>query len=652
MAKKSILLAFLVGCCWVIGSAQQDRPYVSTTFLRQNDFTYSTQFDTWYQVQKGKYQLDLRLGHSNIYNSSLNSGRFVQLYLKSSIWQSYQLKPKLDVVSWIETDQYFNNRNEKVNLYAGVRYRPFDFLTLTPLVGYTFDVRTAVIGQTQAAPRLDQGFTPAMYMVASKSWESEQLSTETSLFVRYKDISPRRQYNTTLQHFWLKQFEEGVQLRAGLKGGSHELDDYQGNSVKRIISDTLQPEVDIAYQFSKGLEWRSSNAFQLFRRRFQFNGLDGGTPAENNLTFTGMDLFTEQRIGVVRPKWKASGTYSYQFSTREYDLENTTNLSASAYENRLNAEKQKDFLKNFHKVELSLDTRLSKRQSLNLNLVNQYLQYDTQSELNFDDRDELSYLGSAEWQGRWRKNFYSTLAVSGNYRHYAFLLKEKSQDNYIQRSLRLEFRYGWDPAPKFRVEGDNSVYVTYNVKDFKDYNKTDRSTRNLETNLRAYYRPNKKLQVETHFRRKESHQSYLNWEQFSETTLDTNTITTIEHKYKFQWQGNGQQSIWFFEAGYKHFDQTKRFKGTMIGVDNLSGPISLRQINWQTGPLVNLGFRRRDMSSVDVGVWLQVQVRRNKFKSLSDPLFYPSIFREEELRITTTRMRPYMTIRLNIYLSK
>lgn len=644
------ILCLFLACVWADDLAgQQDRPYLNFDFSRQNDFTFVANFDTWFTLKKKNYALDMQLGHSNIYNTSLPAQRFVQAYVRSSIWQYFRLRKDLELASWIETDQYFNNRNEKVNLYGGVRYQPWTFLSVTPLLGYTWDVRTAVLGQTSAQPQLDQGLTPALLVQAEHTWPEIQLETSTRMFLRYKDISPRRQYNAYLRHSWQKQFEEGVQLQAAIAGGSHELDDYLGNSVKRILSDTVQPELNIAYTFYKGLEWQSENNLQFFRRRFLFSGLGDAPADDNDLTFTGLEISTRQRIGLVQPHWRASGVYTYQYAARVYDLENTTQLDPVDYENRLLIEQQKDFMKDFHRLEFQLDADLARRHRMSFGLVNQYLQYDTQSETNFDDRDELSYLGSTEWQARWRPRFSTTAGISANYRHYAFLFKEKSQDNYIQRSLRLEFKYGWDASKRLRIEGDNAVYVTYNVKDFTDYNKTDRSTRNLETNAKIFYRPTEKLQVETGFRRKETQQSYLNWENFSETTLDTNRIMTLEQRYRLQIDAKGRGRAWFLEAGYKHFEQVKRFKATLIGSSANSGPISLRQISRQSGPLLSVGMRDRNQSTLDAGVWLQIQTRLNRYERLAGTEFYANIFTEEALDVRSTELRPYLTIRLNYY---
>lgn len=627
---------------------QLDRPMVRLAFDRQSDFTFSTNLDTWYRLTKGRYSLDLRLNHSNIYNSSREAGRLVQVYVHSDIWQYFKLKKRWDAASWIETDQYINNQNEKISLYGGIRYKPWEFLHITPLIGYTWDTRTAILGRTEPVVELDQGMTPALFVESAHEW-ADGLKMRTRLVARYKQITPRKQHNLVLDHDWAKEFLEGVTLTAGLHLATHELDDYQGNSVKRILSDTILPHIDLTYEFLPGLEWQSNNGIMLHRRRFLFNNLVLPQAEENDLTFQGMEISTSQRLAWNTERLKISGGYEFQFSTRSYDLSNDVGMNESDFAIAQERERQKDFIKNFQRVDAQMQWQVGARHTLETQVTNQYLQYDTPSETNFDDRDELSWVAMQRWRTAWSKDFQTALALQGNYRHYAFLFKEKSQDNYVQRSLRLNFEFAWDVLERLRLEGEQAIYVTYNVKDFMDFNKTDRSTRNLESSFKATWRPSKRLQVETTFRRKETHQSYLNWAQFTETTLDTNRLLTIEQRYRMYLSKPGSAGQVFLEAGYKHFDQTKRLRSNMVGLDNLLKAISLRQISLQTGPLLAIGLRNRFQSTVDLGCWLQIQVKKNKYEVLDTDQIFGAAAQEASLKLVSVALRPYPTARINYY---
>ncbi len=629
--------------------AQEVRPQLLFNFSRQNDFTFATSLQTRYLYEKGNYSLDINLGHTNIYNLSQGSDGFVQLYMRSSIWQHYRLSDELALASWIETDQYFDSRNEKVNLYGGLRWSPHPSVRVTPLIGYAWDVRTAILGRSQPFIQVDQGLTPALLLESQYIWEDQNLAVQSGLLARYKFIDPRRQYNFVAFQYWSKKFQEGVEIQVGARAGAHELDDYQANSVKRIMSDSIMPRFNLSYTFAPGLEWRSENEFLLNRRAFRFQNIVQEDPEENDLIFDGLNFATRQRLSYAKGDWRTYAAYEFIYSSRKYRLENDLGLNQPDFEAREEQERQKDFLKNWHKWDFMARRDISPLHSIGSRLVNQYLQYDSPSEANFDDRDELSWLGSLDWQARWRKSLFTELGLSGNFRHYAFLLSEKSQDNYKQRSLRLDFKFGWDVTPFLRLEGDNGVYVTYNVKDFTDFNKTDRSTRNLETNLRGFWRPGQKFRSQVEFRRKETHQSYLDWARFTETTLDTVILLNIDQQNQYEFDLGGKSAKLFVMGGYRHFNQSKKFKAPMVGEDNLLKTISLRQVTLQTGPQISIGYRDRRRSTIDFLLWMQYQVRKSRFAELEGVQVIGASYFESDLRQRTTELRPYPTLRVSYF---
>ena len=625
--------------------AQEDRPMLTFQFTRQNDFTFSSQLLSNYRFDQGAYHLKASLLNSNIFNTVSEGGSFVQLYMKSLVWQHYDWRKRWAWASMTEADLYFASQNRKVSQYFGMTYRPDEGIEITPLIGYSWDMRTAILGRTEPFLKVDRGWSPAMLIDVNREWEAEKLSMETKIFARYKFIDPRRQRNLVFRQDWAKQFAEGVQINAGLQVGSHELDDYQGNSVKRILSDSLAAHLNLNYVFSSGLEWRSRNRGLLTRRAFRFEQVVGPEPEENDLVFDGLGILSQQRLTLQNESWRTSVQYEFAYDSRTYLLENNLGLNDPDYRQRLEQEKQKDFLRNQHKWDFSVRFLASPGQRLELILTNQYLQYDSPSETNFDDRDELNWLGRLEWGKQWPGRLMTKVSVSGNYRHYAFLNEEKSQDNYIQRSLRLDFRYDWDPHPHLRLEGNNAIYVTYNVKDFADFNKTDRSTRNLETNLKTTYQPHRKFQSVLQIRRKEIHQSYLNWARFTESTLDTNRILTIEEVNTFPLLQKKKGKSLRIEGGYRHFQQTKKFLASTIGVDHLLKGIRLRQVNSQTGPTVGLSYHDLRGSSINLNLWLQVQVQKYKYSELNESSFSGMTYQKDDLDSVQKEIRPYPSIK-------
>ena len=624
-------------------------PGIKLSFIRQNNVTWYTAADFRYIWNKGPYRLDMDLHHDNIYNSSRNTNSFVQLYIRSSIWQSFRLNPKVDLISWIETNQFVNTQNEKYNLYGGLEYRPFSFLELRPLVGYSWDRRSG---------RLDTGFSPALRLESDYRWETG-LTVRTRAFLRYKFINPRRQYNLRLNQVWSANFdrttEEGEKERigsmvGGLQVAGNELDDYISGSVKRILSDTLRPFFNLDYTLAPRWSWDSRNEIQLHRRRFLYVPVGEGDQEFNNLSFTGLEIRSRQTLSYLGKKVKGYVFYEYETRTRDYQLENSLDMPEPVFNGLEAREKQKDFEIRQHIIETEAEWNPLQKHTLKARYTAKYRQYDTPAEDNFDDRDEITYLGNLEWSSNWRKGFRTRYGLSGAYRHFAFLFQEKSQDNYKQRTLRYFFNFDWDFWQNWRLTGNNALYVTYNVKDFQDFNLTDRSTRNLETNYKLDFRPNPAFHSKLSMNRRETHQSYLNWEAFSETTLDTTVFLTLESSNRYFWEFEKIRTRIYGDLGYKHFDQTKRFQTTMFSLNNELKAINLHQINLQTGPVIGAGLRGRNQSSIDLSLWFQYQIRKNRFKEIEQVTQYSSTQYEDQLRQSSTILYPFVNLKLNYFL--
>ncbi|MCB9233109.1 MAG: hypothetical protein H6581_15740 [Bacteroidia bacterium] len=638
------------------GRAQSERPFLNFRFNRQNNFTWNTYADLWYTLQKGKYDFDLRAHHDNIFNTSQPEDPFVQLYLKVSLWQRWKLGKRLKAVSWLDTDQYMNSRNEKYSLYGGVSWKPLDYLEVIPLLGYSFDRRSTV---------LDDGISPAFFLNLRHQIRDD-LQVYLRGFARMKFIDPRVQSNFMLINEWQVDLEGNSSLMTGVRASSHELDDYTSNSVQKIISDTLNPVFNLQYEFAPGFTWSSTNQLSLTRRKFNFNWLvpngfeinpiSGDTTfAEfNNKGFAGIEVQTRQELSWRREKFSLMGAYEYQFISRTYDLENSIDHLPESllFIKERDREKEKDFLRSQQKIEAEGNFSLSKGQRLSGRYAVSYLQFDTPSEANFNDRDELSYMASAGWSSVWSKKVRTGFLLSGNYRHLAYLFGERSQDNYQQRSLRLDFNYSWNLLENLTLDGNASVYVTYNVKDFPDYNNTDRSTRNLETNLKMMWKPLDNLEVQGSLARKETHQSTLNWINFSEATLDTNRILTAEISGRYFLPVQKKKVKLFADLGYKHFRQIKMLRSAMFDSSNLLKSIFLDIISLQTGPTSTFGFSDRRGSNIELRLWWQTQIRRNNFREGGTLNSVVSPLREEALRQVSVEFRPYVYLNVNYFFGR
>lgn len=640
------LLVYVRNICLVLIYAtpayllQAQEPQLRLDFNRQNDFTYSTILDFNLSIERKGYRLNASLHHDHLINTLRPSAPFVQAYLSANIWQRFRVLDKLALSTWVEYDHFFNSSTYRHSWYLGAEYKLGPYLSLEPLIGYSWDFRSQ---------RMDQGFSPALIVKSAYQWP-DGLQMETQAFVRYKFLDPRQQQNLSFLSVWAKSYGQIGQFAVQLKSGRNEIDDYRSQHVERILSDTLRPSFTFRYQLLPRWTWDSQNEFSLSRRFFRYEPLVPGKSEFSDFSFVQETFSARQRISHTYKRFNLSLSYDYEYLNRAYDLANTRELPSSEYARLLVREQLKDFRRNLSRFEAKLDYQIRPRHGLNLSLFNSYIRYDTPAEQNFDDHDELSYGGNGLWRAAWNKKFSTQYALLGGVRRYAFIFGERSQENYTQYSLRMEFNFQWELLKNLSLRGEQYIYSSYNIKDFEDINQTNRSTRNLESGLEVLYRIHKNWDSKWKIYRRETQVSYIDWDRFAETTLDTNYIYILEYLNTIQLKGPWKNTLLQLEAGYKHLTLTRRFNTAMTNIENILVPINLRTRSFQTGPQTALRLVSKGGNSLFAAVWWQIQIQNAQFKQLPAFSILSSNFTEENLRKSIQNFRPYLKLQAQFLL--
>ena len=87
----------------------------------------------------------------------------------------------------------------------------------------------------------------------------------------------------------------------------------------------------------------------------------------------------------------------------------------------------------------------------------------------------------------------------------------------------------------------------------------------------------------------------------------------------------------------------------MVGTDNLLKPISLRQVQMRTGPVISAGYRDRRQSTLDLSIWMQFSVQRNRFEALDIEGIFGTAYQQTELEMANVKFLPFVTARFNYY---
>ena len=608
------------------------------SFERQNNYTYTTQWDLDWKREIGRYRISAYSHHDNLYNSLLKPP-FIQINFFHRIWQYYRFTDKLSAASWIETDQFLHNQNQRYNVYGGVEYKPVNDIVITPLLGYSWDYLNQ---------KLNQGISPGLKLQAQHTWK-DGLQMQTRLFYREKFIRPRHQRNLSFLSAWEKSFEDKTDLAASVALGSNEMDTYKQNSVERIISDTVATTLQFQYHPWRFFYISSENQLGLMRRKFNYAQYLIANPEFNNTRFEQIDINSLQKIGFRFPQIEGYFSYNFSLNDRRYKLNNNLELSERAFTQLEEKETLKDFVRTVHQTQFQARWKIDGKHAVSLTGDNRYVMYDTPSKSNFDDHDELNYGLTGEWKANWRGNFSTRYSLEGSRRQYSFLFKEKSQDNYTQYVLRTEIEHLWFITPKLRWKATHWVYVTYNVKDFEDVTLSNRANRNLEMRWEFLYNPAPKWQFQTTLYRKESQLSYLNWVKFAETTLDTTQTVFWEQKNTYRLFQKEKKGTAWIEFGYKHF-YLFRFQNTlMYDTMNVLTPINLHIRSFQTGLLTGFRWLSVKNASIETLIWWQYQLQDNRYERINK--FPPSLtnYKEVDLLRKNTAFRPFAAFKVQYF---
>lgn len=233
----------------------------------------------------------------------------------------------------------------------------------------------------------------------------------------------------------------------------------------------------------------------------------------------------------------------------------------------------------------------------NLSLINRLefvasgsmLKYDTPSDQNFDDRDELNYLFYFGHRYNNLKNLVLTNSFDMNLYHTVYILAEKSANNNWNRVIRFTSKSIFTPSENFRNVGIFGVLANYTVYDFEDIISSVKSYSFRQFNLKDSVITvlSRHVTTDLYGEIKLYERGELNWSDFS-----TRPINYFEDKII------NAELIYFFNnfislsGGYRFFEQRRfnyvsgeRVFDTYI---RTFGPFGKFKLNWRENSRIEL----------------------------------------------------------------
>ena len=238
----------------------------------------------------------------------------------------------------------------------------------------------------------------------------------------------------------------------------------------------------------------------------------------------------------------------------------------------------------------SVDVPLSSSDRIGLSGSAGILRYDTPSDLNVEDRDELLVAITLSTSHRISHALEVGIVLDGTQSHTVYLLKERSANNSINRVLRLSPRTTFRPVSWITSLNAFEVLANYTVYDFEQQLASVKSfsyrqfgcidstsfdlTHRLGIDLFAYWRVYERVQ--------------LKWSEFRERTENSAVEQTYAVQFRFTpWTGT------LFAVGARYFGQSRyAYAGGAKELESfLSSVGPTCTILWEAGPHSRIQFQ-------------------------------------------------------------
>ncbi len=182
------------------------------------------------------------------------------------------------------------------------------------------------------------------------------------------------------------------------------------------------------------------------------------------------------------------------------------------------------------------------------------LRYDTPSNANSEDRDELLIAVSIGTRHRLSRYLHISTTLDGTLSHAVYLLKERSGNNNYNRVLRLAPRVTYQPVADFSSTNTFEVLANYTVYDFEEQSLQIKSFSYRQfgwldsTNLELHPR----LGLDFLVYLKLYERGLLRWADFKERTENS----FVDQAYALQARFSASEGL-MFAVGLRYFSQTR-----------------------------------------------------------------------------------------------
>ncbi len=166
--------------------------------------------------------------------------------------------------------------------------------------------------------------------------------------------------------------------------------------------------------------------------------------------------------------------FSYSEKNEKHQPNNPGAINNIIRSERENLELQKNNTSQLANISILSRINISRNDHVTFSLFHRKLRYDTPSDLNFDDRDELLSMGRLMYEKELNPLFKIFLNVEGSLNKLVYIFSERSSNNNLRRILKFSSG-GVFTAGGFTSSNSAEVSANYTVFDYEELNPNFRS---------------------------------------------------------------------------------------------------------------------------------------------------------------------------------
>ena len=315
--------------------------------------------------------------------------------------------------------------------------------------------------------------------------------------LRYEneDISPRRNLSRLINVIFINSPDAlianmlNLQFQQNRNDYYYQADQYTASFFN--IKDNIQSRTETIYDLNDNIHY--GNFLDLFslsaRGNLYLREIDRNTGYRSaSLTrIAGYDpqsifdtkvnelrIEFESSLGYSSPSFNAGLKFNYSERDEKHITKNFPGVEDIYYEERSDLENQKNNNAVTLSAALTGNIYFSRTDALNFSFYQNKLEYNTPSNENFDDRDELLSIVKLKYSKLLNPFFSVFVSTEGTIDHLVYIFSEKSSNNNINRVIRLSSGSNYTGKNVYSYNYFE-VSANYTVYDFEDLNPTFRS---------------------------------------------------------------------------------------------------------------------------------------------------------------------------------